>query len=203
MNKNYIVLDIETLPNPDLQDWFKEYINCRIEKKRGDNKDPDKYCQVSCAEGGRIFCIALGVNGKDFVVLKGTEEEVLRVFWDYMKACVGYRIVGFNSKGFDVPYISKRSCILGIDNYGIIIPTRKYYADNHYDLLEVLSNNWGGEMHSLAVCCKMYGVTYDNIDTGGDLLEHYKAGEYEKIYTKCLNDIKATDLLYNKILKYM
>ncbi len=203
MNKNYIVLDIETIPNINLPDWFKEYILKKTETKRGDNKgNIDKYCQVNCPEAGHVFCIALGVNGKNFVVLKGTEEEVLRVFWDYIKACIGYRIVGFSSKSFDIPWINKRSCLLGIDNFDIHIPTRKYDTNNHYDLLEVLTNFGSNEYHTLEKFCQMYGVVYENTENGGDLLVHYKAGEYDKIYTKCLNDIKATDLLYNKILKY-
>lgn len=203
MNKNYLVLDIETLPNPELPDWFKEYILQKTETKRGDNKgNIDKYCQVNCPEAGRVFCVAIGVNGKEFNVLKGTEEEVLRVFWDYIKTCLGYRIVGFNSKNFDIPWINKRSCLLGIDNFDIHIPTRKYDTNNHYDLLEVLTNFGSNEYHTLEKFCQMYGVSYENTENGGDLLVHYKAGEYEKIYTKCLNDVKSTDALYNKIIKY-
>ncbi len=203
-DKNYIVIDIETIVNPALSDWFKEYILERTDKKRGENKgNIDKYCQINCAEAGKIFCIGLGVNGKEFLILKGNEFDVLRVFWDYMKGCLGYRIVGFNSKNLDIPYIKKRSCILGIENYGIDIPTRKYDIHHHYDILEVLSNFNMGEVHALSVYCKMYDVEYNNIDDGSHILSLYQAGKYDEIYTKCLNDVKATDALYRKIYAYL
>ena len=202
-NKNYIVLDIETIVNPSLPDWTTEYINSRIEKKRGSNKDANKYCQINAPEFGSIFCIGLGINGKEFLILKGTETDVLRIFWEYMKGCLGYRIVGFNSKNFDISYIKKRSCILGIENYGIDIPTRKYDTHHHYDILEVLSNFNIGDAHALSVYCKMYGIEYNNVDDGGHILSLYQEGKYDEIYTKCLNDVKATDALYRKIYAYM
>lgn len=203
MNKNYITLDIETIPNPILPDWFKEYINIRIEKKRGDNKDVNKYCQVSCPEAGQIFCIVLGINGTEFILLKGTEYDILCSFWKYMKEFLGYRIVGFNSKNFDILYIKKRSCILGVETFNIDIPTRKYEKFHHYDILEVLSNFGTSESHTLEAYCKMYNVPYDNIDDGNKILSLYQAGKYDEIYTKCLNDVKATDKLYNKIYVYL
>lgn len=202
MNNKYIVLDIETIPNQLLSDWCKEYVNKRIEKKRGDNKDPDKYCAIQ-PEMGQIVCISIGLNGEDFFVLKGDEKSVLSQFWDCLKDNIGYKIVGFNTKYFDIPYIDKRSCILNINNYNIDIPTKKYDKIKHYDLLEVLSNYNPYDGHTLEIYCKMYNVPYENIIDGSEIYTLYKKGDLDAIYSKCLNDVRATDALYRKVSPYL
>lgn len=203
MYKEYIVIDIESVPNSVIPDWGREYVNKRIEKKRGENKDFNRYCSLHCAPFAQIICIGIGINGSDFFILKGNEHDILQQFWDIIKEHAGIRVVGFNSKLYDIPFINSRSCILQVENYGIDIPTRKYEKNHHYDCLEVLSNFGAGEMHSLKVYCMMYGIPYKNNHDGSDIYAMYLNGDIESIYTKCLNDIKATNALYNKIITYI
>lgn len=206
MNNKYIVLDIECIPNINLQDWAMKYVAKRIERKHKENRDPAKYCATT-PEFGQIVCICTYVSGEDFFIYKGTEQEILSSFWNDLKDKIGYRIVGFNSKNFDIPYINKRSCINDIVPT-MNIPTRRYDKSFHYDLMEVLSNFNSNDAHTLDIYCKMYGIDNENntIDgniTGADILKLYISGNMEAIYEKCKNDVMATKNLYEKVKDYL
>ncbi len=203
MNRKYFVFDLECVPEDDMPLWKSDIIDNKIKNKRGDNKDATKYASLN-AEMGKIIVITIYDSETDkYFVLSVTEDIILQSFWNYYKEHIDARVVGFNSKRFDSIYISKRSCILNINNYGLIIPNRRYDTIHHFDCLEILSNSYISEMFTLEMYCKLYNVDYDNDNDGNDIVLLYKAGKYDEIYTKCLNDVKATDALYRKIYAYL
>ena len=203
MKRKYFVFDLECVPEENMPSWKSDIIEDKIKNKRGDNKDAIKYASLN-AEMGKIIVITIYDSETDkCFVLSGDENTILQSFWDYYKEHIGTTIVGFNSKRFDSVYISKRSCILNINNYGLNIPNRRYDTIHHFDCLEILSNFYTTEMFALDVYCKLYGVHYENDNDGSEILELYQAGKFDEIYTKCLNDVKATNALYKKIYAYM
>lgn len=203
MEEKYIVLDIETIMNQSLSDWQKLYIEEKIANKRGDNKDPIKYGSLN-PEFGEILCIGIYISDTDnYHILSDDEPKLLQRFWDYMKDNLGYKIVSFNGKKFDVDYINKRSCINNVNNHNIDIPTRRYETVRHYDLLEILSNFYNNDFHSLQTYCKLYGIPVKDEHNGSDVYKLYKDGNLEEIYEHCLSDVKLTNELYLKVRNYL
>lgn len=203
MEQKYIVVDIETVPNTKLSDWQKSYINKKIENKRGDNKDPIRYSSLN-SEFGEILCIGLYISNTDkYHILSDDEPKLLQRFWDCMKDNLGCKIVTFNGKRFDSVYIHKRSCINNINNYNLSIPNRRYDIIRHFDLLEILTNYYTDEYHSLSVFCKLYGIPVTDEHNGSDIYKLYKEGNLEEIYKHCLSDIKLTNQLYLKVRNYL
>lgn len=65
------------------------------------------------------------------------EPTMLGLFWDRYKQCRrdGRRLVGFNSGGFDVPYIARRSFMLGVAVPGEALLPSGYLDQTFVDLL--------------------------------------------------------------------
>jgi len=154
------VVDIETIPNMDVVDMIPE------PKAHGGLKDPVKIAadierKKSDAVGkmglnpnfGRVCVIgyAQRVDGEVSTSAHRLEEttdeaerELLAAFWE--KAKMSGRIATFNGVGFDIPFIMRRSWLLGVR------PTRMFETvawkcatgeSNHIDIRLVLS---GGDM---------------------------------------------------------
>lgn len=201
---NEIVIDIETIPNQNISREILSIAEQKIARKKGANNDIDKFCSLN-AEFGHICCIGIGeMVGDKFSVITNAETDegvVLQRFWNYLREGKDIKIVSFNGKGFDVPYILKRSAILGVLP-SVRISTRRYDITQHFDVMEVLTNYFQGEMFSLGAYCKLYGI--DNCDTshGSDIFPLWKAGNIEAIKAHCAADVKATWELYQKIKNY-
>lgn len=202
---NYLCIDIESIPQQNQSEWMEEYVENKLKNKRGENKDANKYKSLN-PEFGEVFCICLynSVDAHMHIFYEETEEETLQQFWDYLKDNIDeHRFVGFNSKSFDIPFIKKRSSIKAVNTFNIDIPARKYYNNEHYDILEVLSNFGQNDMHSLDFYCKLYGITKDNGTDGSDVYTLYLNKDYEKIIDKCCEDAAATRDLYLRVKDYL
>lgn len=130
-----LVIDIETIPNTDVADLKpdmkadgrlkdKDKIAASIEKKQGEavhkmglNPDLGRICVIgyACRKSPKEIIT------DDHHIKEATdaqERSVLRAFWkkveSYEKICT------FNGAGFDIPFIMRRSWLLGVR------PTRKF-----------------------------------------------------------------------------
>ncbi|MDW7727679.1 MAG: ribonuclease H-like domain-containing protein [Candidatus Methanoperedens sp.] len=200
---NEICIDLECIPSQNPGKEMLEIARLKCARKRGENKNIETYCSLT-PEFGQIICIGLktGSNdSKDPVILSGSEKDILETFWALMFDHAGARIVGFNSKNFDIPYILKRSAILGIPP-SAKLSTRKYDTQSHYDLLEVLSNFGSSEYLSLSAYCKIFSIPHNDKISGADTHELWKSGNLAAIEKHCRDDIISTWQLYNRIKHY-
>ena len=110
---------------------------------------------------GRVYAIgAFSESGTWIVTLEnGPEETLLSQFWNMYVSMrkSGRKLVGFNSKDFDVPFLIQRSVILGVD-----IPSTVWQNDRYLDSTFVdLRDRWGGGSRaagSLDTICRAAGI---------------------------------------------
>ena len=197
-----IVIDIETIPGKFGQDVM-EIANKKLAKKK--DKDLNKMCSVEWPFG-HIICIGVGIDGK-IGTLIGDEKDVLDAFWvlvgrktdDFSPAETRY--VTFNGKDFDIPFIINRSAINGIVPT-VRIPTRRYYNDRHFDVLEELSNHFTSNELKLKEYCKIFGIENADETDGSEVHALWLKGDKAAIEKHCASDVRATFALYEKIKDY-
>lgn len=107
------------------------------------------------AKYGMVLCIGL-LDDEGVEFLTGPEPNILKAFWAIFED--GPRMVGFNIKGWDLPFLCQRSWILGIQ-----VPqdlwNGRYWNLRFVDVLEqwcCFSNRFEG--NSLAAVAKATGV---------------------------------------------
>lgn len=111
---------------------------------------------------GRVYAMgARSYNGFNWIVTleNGPEETLLSQFWNMYLSMrkSGRKLVGFNSKDFDVPFLIQRSVILGVD-----VPSTVWQNDRYLDSTFVdLRDRWGGGSRaagSLDMICRAAGI---------------------------------------------
>lgn len=72
----------------------------------------------------------------------------------------GKSLVGFNSNGFDLPFLIRRSWILGVDVPATVIVQRRYFDGLFVDLRDVwlLGQKWGDAPSSLDIVSRALGA---------------------------------------------
>jgi predicted PolB exonuclease-like 3'-5' exonuclease len=197
-----IVIDIETIPGKFGQDVM-EIANQRLAKKK--DKDMNKLCSVEWPFA-HIICIGVGIDGRVGTLI-GEEKDVLEAFWVLIGRKTdefqphNSRYVTFNGKDFDIPFIINRSAINGIIP-SVRIPTRRYYNDRHFDVLEELSNHFQSTELKLKDYCKIFGVeNTDDID-GSEIYSLWLKGDKAAIEKHCASDVRATHGLFERIKNF-
>lgn len=206
----YLVLDIETLPHPQAQDWLEPVkpdarlkdpvkVAASIAEKTAERDeklglDPD--CCVIAALGYHVvgrsdpFCdVTYGqeVNEKD---------ALEHLWWEFNKDS-DTRIVSFYGRSFDLPVLMRRSMYLGV-------PFPKLNLDRwkspHIDVWNALT--YDGALrtaHSLAFYAKRMGfTTLDKVD-GSEVSALAKAGNWDAIRDHCLSDVGLTHAVANRL----
>lgn len=205
--KNVIAVDIETIANPEVLSMpgvMPEF------KAAGNVKDPIKIAaQIKEKEAkfidkaaldpnyGRIVVLAL-YNSTVEHVFTGEEKDILTQAWDVLKDW--QEICGYNSKSFDVPYILRRSWMLGVK------PLAKYdlfpfRTVNHHDLRLILSHGNKTASGKLSTYAKLkLGV--DMGASGSEVQAMWEAGKIQDIANHCLEDVKVTWALFKSLLGF-
>ena len=127
--------------------------------------------------------------------IPGTEEEILRGFWN---ALASYpRLITFNGRMFDGPFLMLRSALLGIPPTRNLVPYRFSTAE-HCDLLDQLALYGATRKFSLDFYCKAFGISSPkrNGITGLSLGTLLNEGRYREIADYCLADARATAELF-------
>ena len=134
--------------------------------------------------------------------VSGTEKQILEKFWEWFDN--DSRFISFNGRQFDGPFLMLRSAINGV------IPRRdlvgyRYQFHPNCDLREAL--NFYGTVRdrafkfNLDLACKTFGVQTskgEGID-GRSVDSWYRAGRHREIADYCLEDVRATMELYEKL----
>ena len=134
--------------------------------------------------------------------LSGDEAFVLRTFWEDVRRYD--RIVTFNGRTFDCPFLMIRSAILSIAPSRNLVPYR-YDAAKHCDLLDQLTFYGASRKFNLDFYCKAFGIKSPKAEgiTGADLGPLYRNGEFRRIAQYCIGDVIATAELYRRWHQYL
>ncbi|HOJ50653.1 MAG TPA: ribonuclease H-like domain-containing protein [Spirochaetota bacterium] len=215
-----IVIDIETVGKS--KDDFSEYEYEKIEKTLGE--EPEQYFALY-PQTGFIVCIACKniISGKGFVIHINdinykesdknnpftyygvpNEREVLSLFWNMIDLMQkdGHnlsRLISFNGKRFDVPFILLRSAANSVN----ITHSLGYKGgpEFHLDLWEEFSFGRKIRAFSIDIIANMLGLNcHRNNDYNGKLVwEWYNNKEYKKIAELCISDVLLTENIYKTL----
>jgi DNA polymerase elongation subunit (family B) len=124
-----------------------------------------------------------------------SEEEMLSRFWETIPHYS--RLITFNGRAFDAPFLMVRSAMLGIPVTRNLIPYR-YSAIEHCDLLDQLTFYGVTRKFSLDFFCRSFAIPSPKAHgiTGLDLGRLVEEGRHRDIAEYCLRDVKATVELY-------
>lgn len=132
------------------------------------------------------------------MIYRGSEAEILREFWRYVAQSVG-RLVTYNGRSFDGPFLTLRSALLGVKPSRSFSPYR-YSFSRHCDLAEVISFFGARGLESLDFWCRQAGIESPKKGLDGSKVgEAYENGEIEKIGRYCLEDARATAELFKTL----
>jgi len=136
-------------------------------------------------EDGQVRCIGLD------------EKGALEGFWRDVRAF--HRLVTFNGRSFDAPFLMLRSAFHGLRPTRNLLPYR-YDHRQHTDLLDQLTFYGATRKFSLDLYCRAFGIESPKRYgvSGRDVGDLYRAGKHRDIALYCLRDVKATAELYER-----
>lgn len=133
-----------------------------------------------------------------------TEEGILRRFWEAVKHYD--KIITFNGRGFDAPFIMLRSAVHKIKPTKELMPNR--YNLSHTDLIDLLTF-YGAvrRKFSLHMWCKAFDIKSPKEEgvSGYEVNDLFKSGQYLRIAKYCVGDLYATKELFeywNEYIKF-
>lgn len=123
------------------------------------------------------------------------EAQMLKYFWKYVEKAD--KVISFNGRYFDVPFIMIRSAFNKIKP-GRNLMKNRYDASLHVDLLDQFTFYNLTKKFNLDFYCHSFGIESPKEKgiTGMDIKELYKAGRIKDIAVYCGKDVKATYKLF-------
>lgn len=123
------------------------------------------------------------------------EKELLRLFWSYIQKTD--RVITFNGRNFDIPFLMIRSALLNIKP-SVNLITNRFNITKHIDLLDQFTFYGINKKFNLDFYCYSFGIKSPKSRgiSGMEIKELYKAGKLKEIAVYCGDDIRATYELY-------
>jgi hypothetical protein len=143
-----------------------------------------------------------GMEGVQFLPFPD-EHELLSEFWKVVPKF--NRIVSFNGRSFDVPFVYLRSAVLNVPISRKDWLGYRFQINPHCDLAEQLtfynvSGRYGAARRfTLDFYCKVFGIESPKSQgiSGMDVGRLMQEGRYREIAEYCLRDVYATNQLYH------
>lgn len=136
------------------------------------------------------------------------EREIIEQFWKLADSSDEF--IGFNSRGFDIPFIMIRSAIHGIRARKDLMAGRYAYQQkfgaNHVDLIDQLTFYGAAKFKGgLHLWSRAFGIVSPKAQgvKGEDVAELYKNHQYLDIAHYNAEDLRATKELYKKWAEYL
>ena len=218
-----LVIDIETVGTPweEHDPYVREFLikgmndaEAEEEKRRG-GLSPFRGRIVAIgvmnADDGR-GAVLYEVPGQEQLItrkegnrtfISGTEKLILQQFWSYLNR--DDRFISFNGRQFDGPFIMIRSAINAVTPKRDLVGPRYQFHPN-CDLRDALTFN--GTVNTrqirfnLDFACKSFGIASSKTDSmdGRAVETAYREGRFEEIASYCLDDVRATCELYQRLV---
>jgi DNA polymerase elongation subunit (family B) len=160
------------------------------------------------SEKGQVLYLAddfdvdeVGQEGVKFLPFPD-EHELLTEFWKVVPKFD--RIVSFNGRGFDVPFVYLRSAVLNVPISRKDWLGYRFQTTPHCELMEQLSfynvsgRDGAARKFNLDFYCKAFGIESPKSQgiSGMDVGQLMEEGRYREIADYCLRDVYATNRLY-------
>ena len=210
-----VVFDIETLPSPQGTPEEAEYPARSVRE----GEDPGEILRrmsfapltartVSVAmlnpETGRGIvwyehpegAPSQSANGL-ITLAPATEEEMLEGFWETVTRF--QRLITFNGRSFDSPFLMLRSALLGIPPARNLLPYR-FSAIDHCDLLDQLTFYGATRKFTLDAYCRGFRIAPPGGGAGGhpDLSLLVAGGRHREVAEFAARTVRATGELYRR-----
>lgn len=183
-----LVLDIETIPEPKSRIAnFKETFGVKNKK---------------ASKGGLHFLtgrlVCAGVKPVGCLPAVFADEEEALIFEGltlYLEEFKPSRIITFNGKAFDLPFLRFRGLLHGYDMTQYLPYER--FAKNHFDVYEEVGGKWSMNA-TLAEYAWFFGV--DVIEhSGAEVARQYRKGDWDGIVAHNKGDLEATEIVYKRL----
>lgn len=124
-----------------------------------------------------------------------SEEKMLSYFWEY--ASKAEKIISFNGRNFDLPFLMIRSAMKKIKPSRNFIKNR-YDSSAHIDLLEQFTFYGLTRKFNLDFYCHAFGIESPKSKgiSGMEVKELFNAGRTKEVAVYCAHDVGATYELY-------
>ena len=217
-----LVIDIETvgIPWEEHDPYVREYLIKGLsdgdaeETRRAGGLSPFRGRVVTIGviniEDGRSCALYLVPGQTELIIEKagartfisGSEKQILEKFWTFFDSDA--RFITFNGRQFDGPFLMIRSAVNGVVPKRDLVGYRYGFHPN-CDLREAL--NFFGTTNSkqfkfnLDLACKLFGVETSKSEgvDGRSVETWFRAGRHREIADYCLEDVRATAELYEKV----
>ena len=215
-----IYFDIETCPaRPDvLKALMPDF------EGRGGTKDPAKIKEQIAAkqqafiedaplhaEIGQVTMIGyIKSDGKFYCDSQSktlSEANILREFWALWKATtmgtqlvVDAKFIGHYIRGFDVPFLIRRSWILGVPVPYNVLTDRGYLNDKFVDVHATWQLGDKQESISLEMLSKVFGVRQKGkAMSGAEVPAAWLAGKHKECIDHCRDDLEITKAVHEQM----
>jgi hypothetical protein len=137
-----------------------------------------------------------------------SEEDLLTVAWEHIHDIIvaGGRIITWNGRGFDIPFLNVRSAVNGIGVRADLLGNRYDINNNHVDVADVISG-YGAFGHlSLDCTLRSFSIPTSKQDDMSGKAVHlaFERGEHMRIARYCANDTtQLGELWCNHIRPYV
>lgn len=139
----------------------------------------------------RIISIALKTKDEEVLIMKENEAEMIQEFWDFLRKYEWFRLVGFNSSSFDVPFLNVRSLVNDVK----VVDVR----DRHVDLRYLLT--WQkyakGKLSDYSYVLGLGGKFADI--HGSEVPALWKSGQVSTLMQYALEDVRLTFGIFEKM----
>jgi DNA polymerase III epsilon subunit-like protein len=129
-------------------------------------------------------------------MVPASEEKMLTEFWASVTGF--HRLITFNGRLFDSPFLMLRSALLGIRPSRNLLPYR-FSAREHCDLLDQLTFYGAMRKFTLEAYCRGFGIARPGGDTGRpDFSRLVDQERYREIAEYAAGTLRATAELYRR-----
>jgi len=130
------------------------------------------------------------------------EVDLLSAFWE--AAARFDKVVTFNGRGFDVPFLYLRSAVLNVPITKKDWLGYRFSTEPHCDLADQLTfysvggRDGAARRFNLDFYCKVFGIPSPKAEgvTGMDVNDLMEQGRFQEIADYCVRDVRATVALY-------
>jgi predicted PolB exonuclease-like 3'-5' exonuclease len=188
LSPTHLVLDIETIPDPELP---------RIEESERVPPPPhNQIVTIGCMLLEDYVPKRLGVVGEH-----GGEGQMLDAFAHWLDA-KRPTVITWNGRGFDMPVITSRAL-----KHGVPMPwwftdrnTRyRYSSEGHFDLMDFLADFGAAKSARLDAYAKLVGFPGKVGVDGSQVQPMVHAGRIDEVNAYCLCDVAQTAAIFLRV----
>jgi len=142
----------------------------------------------------RVTAIGLKTDAEELIITYKDEKRILNEFWDYLAKKKYFRLVGFNSISFDVPFLYLRSFKHNVEVFNV--------DGRSIDLRLVLNHGRAYAKGKLEEYSKLIGFkTKYHGFSGKHIPLLWKHGKIEELKEYLLQDVRMTHAVLERCLK--